>query len=256
MLLGNGNGTSQAKTDFATGVYPKCAAIGDLNEDGNLDLATANSNSSTVSVLLGNGDGTFHPKADFSGVVYPTFLVIGDLNGDGRPDLAVSNDGGTVSMLLGDGTGAFEAAPDVVQGANMPLAIGDLNGDGLPDLATLGGSSVLVWMNISPGYAAVGPTSNPRIAALPAPTPNPARSATSITFELPASEPVTLEIVDAAGRLIRTLLAAEAYSAGRHSLRWDGNNRAGRRVASGIYFVRFIAGEHRSMQRIVILTMR
>src|SRR6185437_12411289 len=62
VLLGNGNGTFAAKTDFGTGVFPQSVAIGDVNADGRPDLATANSASNTVSVLLGNGDGTFRGR--------------------------------------------------------------------------------------------------------------------------------------------------------------------------------------------------
>ncbi len=61
VLLGNGNGGFAAKTDFATGVgsLPMSVAVADFNNDGKLDLVTANSWSPTVSVLLGNGHGSF-----------------------------------------------------------------------------------------------------------------------------------------------------------------------------------------------------
>jgi 16S rRNA G1207 methylase RsmC len=42
VLLGNGNGTFQAKQDFGTGTGPISVAIADLNGDGKLDLVTAN----------------------------------------------------------------------------------------------------------------------------------------------------------------------------------------------------------------------
>ena len=58
VLLGNGDRTFGARTDFATAGGPYSVAIGDLNGDGKPDLATANYGSNTVSVLLGNGDGT------------------------------------------------------------------------------------------------------------------------------------------------------------------------------------------------------
>ena len=91
MLLGNGDGTFGAKTDFATGPVPVSVAIGDLNGDGKPDLAVANCDSNTVSVLLGNGDGTFGAKTDFATGSGPGSVAIGDLNGDGKPDLAVAN---------------------------------------------------------------------------------------------------------------------------------------------------------------------
>ncbi len=91
MLLGNGAGGFGAKTDFATGTVPISVAIGDLNGDGKPDLAVANSNSSTVSVLLGNGAGGFGAKTDFATGTNPHSVAIGDVNGDGKPDLAVAN---------------------------------------------------------------------------------------------------------------------------------------------------------------------
>jgi hypothetical protein len=42
IVLGNGNGTFQPKTDYATGTGPTGAAVGDSNGDGKLDIAVAN----------------------------------------------------------------------------------------------------------------------------------------------------------------------------------------------------------------------
>jgi hypothetical protein len=160
-------------------------------------------------------------------------------------------------VLLGNGNGIFGAKTDFGTG-NIPwsVAIGDLNGDGKPDLATAKGGgteSVSVLLNIGPGAVDVGPSPGPRVAVLLAPTPNPARSATTIAFELPASESVTLEIFDTTGRLTRVLSTETTFAAGRHAVKWDGTSRTGQRVASGIYFVRFRAGQQRGMQRVVML---
>ena len=60
VLLSNGDGTFQAARTSATGGYPHSLAVGDLDGDGNLDLATANDYE--VSILLGDGEGTFTPR--------------------------------------------------------------------------------------------------------------------------------------------------------------------------------------------------
>src|SRR5712692_5086916 len=65
VLLGNGDGTFQAKVAYVTGYGPRSVAIGDLNGDAKPDLATADSDSNAVSILLGKGDGTFKAKVDY-----------------------------------------------------------------------------------------------------------------------------------------------------------------------------------------------
>src|SRR6185369_1281023 len=55
-----------APRSFAADKNPSSIAIGDLNGDGKLDLAVANSGSTNVSILLGNGDGTFQPPVNYN----------------------------------------------------------------------------------------------------------------------------------------------------------------------------------------------
>src|SRR5207248_1091522 len=105
---GNGNGTFQNHTDFATGSTPFSVAAADLNGDGKLDLVAANSGGSTVSVLLGNGNGSFQTQTTAATGLAPYSVAVGDVNGDGRPDLAVpSLAGNSVGVLLGTGAGDF-----------------------------------------------------------------------------------------------------------------------------------------------------
>jgi hypothetical protein len=129
---------------YATGKRPVSVAIGDLNGDRKPDLATANRDASTVSVLLNRGDGSFRPKRNYATGRHPDSVAIGDLNGDGKPDLATANYGtNSASVLLNRGDGSFEPKVDYKAGGHpLSVAIGDLNGDGEPDLATT--SSVLL----------------------------------------------------------------------------------------------------------------
>jgi hypothetical protein len=78
-----------------------CAAVGDFNGDGLLDLAVTNFYSDNVSVLLGNGDGSFNEAGDFGVGSQPLFVAVGDFDGDGLLDLAVANyNAHDVSVLI------------------------------------------------------------------------------------------------------------------------------------------------------------
>src|SRR5207237_1346847 len=95
VLLGNGAGgfAPAGGSPFAGGgTGPMSVAVGDLNGDGRLDLATANQTSANVSVLLRNGAGRFAAAAGSpfaTGGSGPRSVAVGDLNGDGKQDLAV-----------------------------------------------------------------------------------------------------------------------------------------------------------------------
>lgn len=128
--------------NYATGPYPYSVGMGDLNGDGNTDLATANFDvgANTISVLLNRGGGSFQAKHDYRTGRGPVSVAIGDLNGDGKPDLATANNGegvNTVSVLLNQRDGSFQPKVDYRTGPSpQSVAIGDVNGDGKPDLAT------------------------------------------------------------------------------------------------------------------------
>lgn len=138
VLLNKGGGSFAQKHDFHTGPGPTSVAVGDVNGDGNVDLATANlfGESGTVSVLLNTGDGTFAPAREYGTAGQALEVALGDLNGDRKPDLAVA-DGGGVSVLLNSGDGSFAPARHYGHGATgVSVAIGDVNGDGKPDLTS------------------------------------------------------------------------------------------------------------------------
>ncbi|MEU9701604.1 FG-GAP-like repeat-containing protein [Streptomyces sp. NPDC047981] len=118
--------------------FPTDVAVADFDEDGTPDLATSNANTNNVSVVLGDGDGTFGTATQFglSGGAGPQGISAADLDGDGHLDLVTSNSStGTLSVLLGDGTGGFGTASSVSAGVALPskLELADLDQDGTPD---------------------------------------------------------------------------------------------------------------------------
>jgi hypothetical protein len=141
VLLGKGDGTFQPRVDYTTGTQPHGVAVGDFNRDGRRDLAVANQASNTVSILLGKGDGTFRPRVDYPTGQVPQSVVAKDFNRDGKLDLAVATsnwngDHGAVSVLLGDGHGAFSTHVEYDAGVGpLYVAVGDFNKDGKADLA-------------------------------------------------------------------------------------------------------------------------
>jgi hypothetical protein len=161
VLLGNGDGTFQGATSVPVGSYPTSLAVGDFNGDGKQDLAVTNSGSDpgTVSVLLGNGDGTFTPASGSLPTVgaSPASVTVGDFNHDGSQDLAVTNQqGGTVSVLLGNGNGTFgeqatyPSSPPF-NAAPTSVVVSDFNRDGVQDLAVTDSYNGNVWLLLGNG---------------------------------------------------------------------------------------------------------
>lgn len=83
-------------------------------------------------------------------------------------------------------------------------------------------------------------------------TPNPFSEQTRVAFDLSEPSLVRSAIYDASGRLVR-ILADQQLPAGTHQRTWDRRDQAGRRVPSGLYFLRLDAGAHRSHRRIVVI---
>jgi hypothetical protein len=82
--------------------------------------------------------------------------------------------------------------------------------------------------------------------------PNPFNPKTNIAFSLAEPGRVRLEIFDLTGRLLRTLIDAQA-AAGDHVAEWNGRDMNGAQVSSGIYFVRVSAAGRTESMKLTLL---
>ncbi len=246
---------------------PPSPALADFDGDGVPELVLPGKR--TLAIL--RADGTAFPG--WAGAL-PADLtcspVVADLDGDGSLDVLVGTEDRRLHALRIDGAPLpgwpreFRERPwstpyvaDVDGDGDLDVAIAsddmdvrvvDVAGPDVPGAAPWpgyhGGASRGVWV---PAPAAVFRDVALRAArAVPdftwsGPVPSPFRDATAVAFALPHPTPTRLEVFDVSGRRVATLVD-RILPAGRHAATWDGRDASGRRTATGMYFLRLVAG--------------
>jgi hypothetical protein len=192
VYLNQGDGTFGTAMSVASSANGNIGAfaVGDVNGDGNQDVAVLSYNSLflqpstvTLQVFLGNGDGTFKLPTNaltssfnrpIGMAVSPNGLALADLNNDKKLDLVyvlnetISDTVGQVAafVALGNNDGTFQdfGSANPVIAVRTPLInayappfsggvyVHDLNGDNKPDLIL----SVLIPNSAGVVYSALG----------------------------------------------------------------------------------------------------
>lgn len=158
ILVARNNGGlafTQITVDAGSGLQDGHPALGDFDNDGDLDLAVAGldpAGQRQLRVYRNNGDATFDAAqvevngAANNGYATNARVAWGDYNNDGDLDLVVlgQNGGGRqVHLYRNNGNGSFNTTPvDVTAGggglSDGDVAWGDLNGDALLDVVAMG----------------------------------------------------------------------------------------------------------------------
>ena len=143
ILLVDGDGTFSEPTRSFTenGTSPYALAIGDFNNDRQMDVAITSVDSNSIVVFLGNGDGTLIAQTPIptGNSSYPTGIVTGYFDRDSILDIAVTNYvNNSIGIFIGNGNGTFQSQRTISTGTSsepFSIAAGDFNHDNYTDLA-------------------------------------------------------------------------------------------------------------------------
>jgi len=141
-------------TDLAMGGGPVDVALGDFDDDGQLDVATANGSDDSYSVRLGDGSGGFGSEQGGAAGGGPVAIGAGDFDMAMGDDLVVIAGGaGQMSLLQSQGDGTFMLLPVVLTGGGpSEVLVADYTDDGGPDIVVANqGSGTVTYFSFAAG---------------------------------------------------------------------------------------------------------
>jgi len=128
LSTGAGNVNFTSRGDFPCGGNANAIAAADIQNDGKVDLVTANSASNTISVFRNqigvNGGVSFVAKVDFATGKTPSSLAIADIDGDGRPEIISGNFTDNTISVFKNNTSPGGGIPATSIGAKLDIVVG------------------------------------------------------------------------------------------------------------------------------------
>jgi hypothetical protein len=120
---------------------------------------------------------------------------------------------------------------------------------------------VLEWYNvyssldsIKGGASSVGTLQQdlPTGFTLQANYPNPFNPVTNIAYSIDKSTEVQLTVFDITGRIVTTLVDQQ-QSAGTYTVQWNGRNRHGEAMPSGVYFYKLVTPDNSMVHKMMLV---
>lgn len=134
VLTNDGQGNLTLSVALPVGSAPNYLVTEDFDRDNRADIAVANGDGNSVTLLFGRAQG--FEGATFAAGIFPNALLADDLTGDGIVDLLVASRlGEDFRVLVGNGQGGFgNVFPFPGSLGSSGVALADLDGDGDRDL--------------------------------------------------------------------------------------------------------------------------
>jgi len=247
--------------DHTPGSGSYCFVTGNSADSVNVNAADVDNGKTSLTT----------PSLDCTGMAEPTlgfwrwfasFFPTGTSSGHDGPDpddylaVLVSDDGGVTWAVVDTIRGlenhwteeTVRVADHVTPSSQVRLRFVAVDG-GAATACEAGIDDLVLYDAAGAPVGALPPDRAVRLS-FRAPWPNPAAGPVRLVLELPVAGDAAVDVVDVAGRVVRSLVRGPA-PAGPLALTWDGRDAAGRPAPAGLYFARASAGAERASARIV-----
>ncbi len=261
---GNNRLTQVAKFPFQA--EPSVFAIADLTNNGIYDIVIAN-NSSGSGLMILSGESNFFYINTFIYTKPYSFggrkdVKLADFNRDEYKDIALVKD--SLYIFINNGEIQLQETHDIfpfgyVEEANLCCA--DIDNDGDTDIITTnhgvrdgrlnGGFSVFFNSLYSVSIKTADKLLKPDFF-LDQNYPNPFNPTTSIKYRLKHTVNTKLKIFNVLGKEVVTLVN-ENQAVGMYNVSWNGKDKNGNEVKSGLYYVQLKAGSFSQNRKIMLI---
>lgn len=245
ILLGAGDGTFRFHSNYNTGVLPHAVIVKDFNQDELVDLAVANYHSGNVSIFINYENEVATLLKDYSAcqteegiklswslsdLKYKAkFNVYKKLSGNKQfdPFLVNITENGCYSYSLLDkdckSEGLYIYKVDIIENGNSQTLF-------TTRPVGITKASFELYQN----------------------SPNPFNPITTIRYNISKRAHVKLEIFNVLGEKVCSLVN-KVQSTGEHVITWDGSDKNGNLIPSGLYYYKLEVGKRVSSRKMVLL---